>query len=133
MKILGLDYGRKKIGLALGDTETKFTEPLSVIRFKSFEEAMEKVLSAFSKIPADEKGDRIVVGISEGVIARETKEFGKTLEAKLKIPVVFQDETLTTQEAQELSIKAGIKRKKRKMMEDAYSAALILQSYLDNL
>ena len=58
--------------------------------------------------------------------------FGKKLEEDINISVVFQDETLTTKEAQDLSQKAGIKRKKRRELEDAYSASLILQSYIDN-
>ena len=49
----------------------------------------------------------------------------------MAIPVIYQDERLTTKESQRLSIEAGIKRKKRRTLEDAYSAALILQAYLE--
>lgn len=128
MRILGIDYGRKKIGLAVGDNEANLAEPLEVVRFVSFEEALRRL----AQIVKVEQVGQVVIGISEGEIAEESKEFGKKLEEKLRVSVTFQDETLTTQEAQELSIKAGIKRKKRKVMEDAYSAALILQTYLDS-
>lgn len=127
MRILGIDYGRKKIGLAVGDTETRLAEPHSVIRFNTAGERFEKV----NQVVQVEQVEQVVVGVSEGKMAQETKKFGEKLKKKLKIPVNFQDETLTTQEAQELSIKAGIKRNKRRMLEDAYSAALILQAYLD--
>lgn len=132
MRLLGIDYGRKKIGLAFGDSITRLSQPHSVIRFESEEEGLKRVLSFFAKASQDKKVSKVVIGISEGKMAEETKNFGKKLEKQLGIPVVFQDETLTTQEAQELSIKAGIKRKKRRELEDAYSATLILQAYLDS-
>jgi putative Holliday junction resolvase len=126
--ILGLDYGRRKIGLALADIESKLAEPLRILRVDSMEDALKKV----SRVSGVSRVSKVVMGVSEGKMAEETKEFGRKLEKKLRIPVVFQDETLTTHEAQKLSQKAGIKRAKRKEMEDAYSATLILQSYLDN-
>lgn len=128
MRILAIDYGRKKAGVAVADFESKLAEPLSVIRFENQDEAIKKV----SEVAKIENATTVVVGISEGEMAKETKEFGKKLEGNLKIPVIYQDETLSTQEAQELSIGAQIKRKKRHKLEDAYAAALILQSYLDS-
>lgn len=127
MNILGIDYGRKKMGLALGDTESRLASPYKVVKVGSQKKAIEKI----EKVVQVEKVEQVVVGMSEGEMGKETKEFGKKLEEKLKIPVIFQDETLTTQEAQKLSQEAGIGRKKRKKLEDAYSAALILQDYLD--
>ena len=126
MKILGIDYGRKKIGLAV--SEGLLAQPLKVLRYKKFNilcEQLEKKIKALGI-------EKIVMGISEGTMAEETKEFGRRLQEKLATPVEYQDETLTTKEAQRLSIEAGINRKKRKKMEDAYAAALILQAYLDN-
>jgi putative Holliday junction resolvase len=125
-RILGLDYGRKKIGIAVA--EGSLAEPLIVVKFRSEVEALKKV----GQVVQAEQIEQVIAGVSEGEMAVQTREFGKKLEEKLGIPVIFQDETLTTQEAQELAIKAGIKRKKRKKLEDAYSATLILQSYLDS-
>jgi len=71
--------------------------------------------------------------MSEGEMGKESKRFGEKLKIEFKLPLHYQDETLTTRKAQELSFEAGIKRKKRKEMEDAYSAALILQEYLDSI
>jgi putative holliday junction resolvase len=127
MKVLGIDYGRRKIGLAL--SEGLFAEPLKILRYQN----VSMLVGEIEKIVFELKIEKIVMGISEGKMAEETKEFAKKLQGEIKIPVVFQDETLSTREAQTLSIEAGIKRKKRKLMEDAYSATLILQNYLDSL
>jgi putative Holliday junction resolvase len=125
MKLLGIDYGRKKVGLAFADGS--LAEPLQVIREKSEEGVIRRV----EQVVQVEQVEKIILGISEGKMGEESREFGRKLEKKLKIPVIFQDETLTTHDAQKLSIEAGMKRKKRKTLEDAFSAALILQAYLD--
>ena len=127
MKYLGIDYGRKKIGLAVSDGV--IAEPLRILRYEDIRILREKL----GKIISEFGIQKIVIGISEGEMGRESKEFGRVLEEKMKTPVIYQDESLSTRTAQELSIGAGIKRKKRKEMEDAYSAAIILQSYLDTL
>lgn len=127
MRLLAIDYGRKKIGLAVGDIDSKLAEPLEVVRFKSVEEIIKKL----GRLIQEKKIEKIVLGISEGKMAQETINFGKKLEEKTKISVIFFDETLSTQTAQKLAIEANIKRKKRKDMEDAYSACIILQEYLD--
>lgn len=127
MKLLGIDYGRKKIGLAVSDGV--IAEPLKVIRGENEEDLLRKV----ERVGKVELVEKVIIGVSEGRMGEETREFGRRLEKELKIPVVFQDETLSTQSAQELSIEANIKRKKRKEMEDAYSATVILQSYLEAL
>ena len=127
MKYLGIDYGRKKIGLAVSDGV--IAEPLRILRYEDIEVLREKL----GKIISEFGIQIIVIGISEGEMGKESKEFGRVLEEKMKTPVIYQDESLSTRTAQELSIGAGIKRKKRKEMEDAYSAAIILQSYLDTL
>jgi putative Holliday junction resolvase len=126
MKLLGIDYGRSKIGLAVSDG--KIAEPMGVIRIKSGEEGIRKV----SNIIRKECITEAVLGISEGVIGQESKEFGKSLKNAVKIPVLFQDETLSTKSALELSIDANIKRRKRREMEDAFSAAIILQGFIDS-
>lgn len=125
MRILGIDYGKKKIGLSI--TEGPLAEPYGVIRFKSEEEALKKV----EQVIKVEQVKKVVVGVSEGKMGKESKNFSLILSQRLKIPVVTIDESLTSQEAQKLSIEAGIRRKKRKGLEDAYAATLILQSFLD--
>lgn len=113
MRILGIDYGRSKIGLAVA--ESGLAEPWKVV------EPLE-----LKKILANEKFDKIVVGISEGEMGTESGKFAKTLGAE-----TF-DETLSTQDAQRLSREAGISRKKQRGMEDAFAASIMLQNYLDS-
>ncbi len=69
--------------------------------------------------------------MSEGTMAEKTKEFASELKKEVNTPLEFFDETLSTQDAQHLSRQAGIKRSKRKEMEDAMAACVMLQSYLD--
>lgn len=128
MKILGIDYGKKKIGLAIGDTKTKLVEPLDVVRFKEESEIIGKI----EQVVQVEQAEQVVVGVSEGEMAEESKKFADKLKEELGVPVILQDETMSTQMAQRLAIEAGIKRKKRKKLEDAYSATLILQRHLES-
>lgn len=127
MKILGIDYGKKKMGLALA--EGPLSEPWKVIRFDDIDMAIEEL----GDLVKSEDIDKVVVGISENEMGEESKNFSLSLSASLKIPVETFDETLTTQEAQKLAIEAGIKRQKRREFEDAYAAALMLQDYLDSI
>lgn len=126
MKILGIDYGRKKIGLAIADGP--LAEPLKVVRVGSTKEALMEIV----KVVETEKIEKVVVGISEGAMAEETMKFLSSIRSTLS-PVVVEtfDETLTTQDAQKMAIEAGISRKKRKSLEDAFAATVMLQSYLD--
>lgn len=128
MQILGIDYGRKKVGLAIGDTESRLAQPLKILRYLSLKEVEEEI----GRIVRDQKIEKIVLGVPDGEIERESRKFGENLKKALNISIEYTDETLSTKEAQSLSIQAGIKRKKRKGMEDAYSASLILQSWLDS-
>lgn len=124
-KLLGIDYGDSKIGLAV--SFGKLADPLTVIRNNESENALGQIARLVEKHNIDE----IVVGVSEKDSAKKAQKFGGYLKQKLGLPVHFQDETLSTRDAQMLSIEAGIKRNKRKGMEDAYAATLILQRYLD--
>lgn len=112
MRILGIDYGRSKIGLAIA--EGSLAEPWKVVKPGDVKGILEQ-----------EKFDKIVVGVSEGVMGEESKKFAEALSAE-----TF-DETLSTQDAQRLSREAGINQKKRRGMEDAFAASIMLQNYLD--
>ena len=121
MRYLGIDYGRKKIGLAIGNGI--LAEPYKVIQVSNFDDAFEKVLQVIKVLQVEQ----VIVGIAENKIAEEQKEFAKKLNAKT------YDETLSTQDAISLSIQGGVKRKKRRGMEDAYAASIMLQNYIDNI
>ncbi len=128
-RLLGIDYGRKKLGLALAESAASLASPLSVLLVSSTEDAISKI----ANVVKDEQIEEIVVGVSESVMAEESKAFGGRLNKELLLPVHFSDETLTTAEAQALSLEAGMSRKKAREMEDAFAATLILQNHLDSL
>ena len=106
MRLLGIDYGRAKIGLAI--SEGSLAEPFSVIRYEDEKALLEKIKALVDK----EEIDKAVVGVSEGRSAEEAMGFGEKLK-NLGVEVVFFDETLSTVSAQELSLQTGMKRKKR--------------------
>lgn len=126
MKILGIDYGRNKIGVAVGETETKLVEPLETVRSRS------PVLS-IKKIATREKVEKVVVGAPGGKMEKEIRRFGDNLWKETGLPVEFFDETLTTQDSQKALIAGGGRRKARREREDAIAAAIMLELYLDRL
>lgn len=121
MKLLGIDYGQRKVGLAI--SQGFLSEPYKVIRYINVEDLCREI----EKIIQKEEIDQVVVGVSEGQIAEESKKFAKLFKAKLF------DETLSTKDAQLMSLQTGMSRKKRKNMEDAFAASVMLQNYLDSL
>lgn len=125
MKLLGIDHGRSKIGLAIA--EGPLAEPHSVMKVNSMEDAVEKV----SQVAQALQVSRVVVGVSEGQMGKEQERFASLLKEKSGVDVVTWDETLSTHDAQSLSIQIGHRRKKRADMEDAFAAAIMLQSFLD--
>lgn len=124
MKILGIDYGEAKIGLATSEGE--IAEPLGMIEIRNWE-------LGIGNICRKEKVEKIVVGISEGKMAEKTREFGERLREITGLLVEFWEETLTSKEAVKKMIEAGKARRRRKTDEHAVAACLILQDYLDNL
>ncbi|QQG42001.1 MAG: Holliday junction resolvase RuvX [Candidatus Woesebacteria bacterium] len=127
MKVLGIDYGRAKVGLAIG--VGSFAEPYDVIRYTDTNSLIEKI----GEIVKVEKVEKIVIGLSENEIGEATKKFAEALHSSLSpLPFEFFDETLTSQDAQKLSREAGMSRKKARGMEDAFAASIMLQNYLDS-
>lgn len=123
--ILGIDYGRVKIGLARADGS--LAEPWKVLKISSPNEA----LTQLQKIIDTEKPEKIVIGISENKMGEEQEEFALNLETKTGIQIIRHDEGLSTYDAQQKAHSAGIHGKKLQNLEDAFAAALVLQSYLD--
>ena len=124
MKYLGIDFGLKRIGLALSEGE--LASPWQIIEVKDFSDAVEKV----SKIITNENFQKIVVGLPEGKMGKNVVGFVKALK-KQGFEVATADETLSSKIALDIMIKQGAGKKKRHH-EDAFSAAEILQNYLDS-
>lgn len=119
MRFLGIDFGLKKIGLAI--SEGFLAEPFGVFKNKD----------QLIKICQKQEIKKIIIGISEGKMAKKTRDFGSQLALQTGLPVEYQDETLTSEEAKKLMVKIGKPKEKRQKQGDAIAAALILQSYLD--
>lgn len=132
-RILCVDYGHKRLGLALSDEMGVTAQPLGKIE----EEAEEDQLEAVEKAAAENEVSEIVVGLPltmKGHVSRSASRviaFARELNKRLCIPVVTWDERLSTRESEQLLIQAGMTRSKRKCVVDSVAAAVILQSYLD--
>ncbi|MFW5487809.1 MAG: Holliday junction resolvase RuvX [Desulfovibrio sp.] len=132
MKVLGIDYGTKKCGLAVADTELGMAFARNVLPRKDNESLLlylaemieaENIKEVVMGLPVDMQGE-------ETLITRQAKNFGNKLAARLQLPVHFHDERLTSVEAQERLREAGFSAKKAKKNLDAEAAAIILRSYL---
>lgn len=121
MKYLGVDFGLKRVGLATSNGE--LATPFKVIEGSSF-------LDLLKKIRKEAEGfDRLVIGLPEGKTGKLVKKATKKLRES-GIDIIEADETLSTQNATTQMLELNIPQKKRRI-NDAYSAAVILQNYLD--
>ncbi len=131
MRILGLDYGEKTIGVAVSDLMGWTAQGVETIRrSKSELDRLKELISQYSV-------EEIVVGLpknmdgSLGPRARLTLKFVELLKKTIGLPVSTWDERLTTMAAQKTLIEADVSRAKRKQVIDKMAAVLILQGYLD--
>ena len=134
MKIISVDYGDKRTGIALCDKNEILASPFGVIE----ESYMPKLVDKIDEIIKSEGAEKIVVGLprnmdgSYGYRCDECKALGSALEEKTKLTVEYQDERLTTVISHNVLSSNNVKGKKRKETVDAVSAVMILQSYLDS-
>lgn len=126
MKMLGVDYGKKKIGIAY--SEGLLAEPFSTIQVKT----KKQVLTEISTICEKFEIEKIVIGLSGGPLDKETRAFGDQITKYAHITVDFVDETLTSREAVKKMVEGKTSRKKRRLMEDAVAATIILNTYLES-
>lgn len=130
MRYLGIDYGLKKVGLAL--SEGQIASPFKVIDVTSLKDAVNKISSIIEK----EQIDRVIVGVPEsGQSKNAVKKFLSEIKQKLKeeeVSIIEADETLSSSAAIDLMVDLGVSRESRQK-EDAYSASIILQNFLDSI
>jgi putative Holliday junction resolvase len=132
--LIGFDFGSRRIGVAVGETTTRIASPLGAIEG----EANEARFEAIGRIVAEWHPKGFVVGRprhsdgSEHEVARLAEKFGRRLEARYNVPVMYVDETLTSAEA-EASLRHTRTRPGSKSDVDALAATLILQSFLDEM
>lgn len=134
MRVLGLDLGRRRIGVAVSDPGGVIALPIEAIQHKTLNRTVERI----HELVDEYEVERIVIGLpvqmsgEEGIEAGRAREFGAKLEAALGVPVFFWDERLSTAAAERVLIETGATRERRRRQIDAAAAAIILQSYLDH-
>ena len=137
MRIMGLDFGSKTVGVALSDSLLITAQGLEIIGRKE-ENKLRRTLARIEELIQEYQVTEIVLGLpknmngTEGERVALTREFAEKLERRTGLPVIFWDERLTTVAADKAMMEAGIRRERRKEYVDKIAASLILQGYLDS-
>jgi putative Holliday junction resolvase len=132
--MLGIDYGSRRIGMAISDVTGMIARPLDTIHRSVLEDDMKKIEAAIEQFQPEE----IVIGLPvsmNGQSSEKTKEvinFIDNMKKSIRIPIVQWDERLTTVIGERMLIDSGVRRENRKNMIDKVAAVVILQSYLDS-
>jgi putative Holliday junction resolvase len=133
MRILALDHGTRRIGVAVSDETKTIAQPLEYIPAEPFADFLVRL----KKILADKEVDFILLGLprnmdgSYGPAAQKVETFAGALKSAITIPIKLWDERLTSTMANRILIQANVRRDKRKEKVDKMAAAILLQSYLD--
>ena len=138
MRILGLDFGSKTVGVAVSDGLLLTAQDVETIERKD-ENKLRKTCARIEELIAEYEITEIVLGLpknmnnTEGERVEKTKAFGEMLERRTGLPVHYWDERLTTVAAEQILMESGVRRENRKAVIDKVAAGLILQGYLDCL
>jgi putative Holliday junction resolvase len=132
-RMLGLDFGTRRVGAAVSDPRRQIATPLEV------HERRDPLQDArhYQRLVREHEIDRIVIGLPlhtggrEGTSAGLARRFGDWLAGVTGLPILFYDERYTTSDAEDALIAAGLKRSRRKGLRDMLAAQILLQSYLD--
>ncbi|MCR4839813.1 MAG: Holliday junction resolvase RuvX [Eubacterium sp.] len=136
MRIMGLDYGTKTVGVAVSDDRLLIAQPFETIT-RDNPRQLRKTLQRIEAIIAEKEVGEIALGLplnmddTEGERAAATREFQAMLERRTLLPVHMVDERLTTVEADQILAEMEVPRSERKAYIDKIAAAIILQSFLD--
>lgn len=134
MRILGLDFGLRRIGVAISDSTGSMAYPLTVIEKQNEDIDIQRIAHLIDEYDVGE----VIVGLPVsltgqiGPQARIVLEYVEKLRVRLEIPVKTWDERLTTSAAERTLTESGVKRARRKEVVDKIAAAIILQSYIDS-
>ena len=138
MRVMGLDYGSKTVGVAISDALLVTAQGIETIERKE-ENKLRRTLARIEGLVKEYEVDRIVLGFPKnmnntlGERAQKTLEFQAMLERRTQLPVTLWDERLTTVEAERTLIESGVRREERKKYVDKIAAVFILQGYLDSI
>ncbi|HAP67404.1 MAG: Holliday junction DNA helicase RuvA [Nitrospinae bacterium RIFCSPLOWO2_12_39_16] len=132
-RILGLDIGDVRIGVAISDELEITAQGLQTFKRKY----LEKDIEGIKDIIESSEINTVIIGLPKmldgtiGVQAQKVIDFTNILKSKINVPFIFWDERLTTSEVSKMLINANVRRSKRREVADILSAQLILQGYLD--
>lgn len=132
-RVMGIDYGDKRIGIAMSDLMQVIASPFEVYNTVSSELDVEHICNLIKQ----NEVETVVIGLplnmdgTEGERAKITREFADCIAKKCDVNIVFQDERLSSVEAEEILIEANVRREARKGIIDKLSASIILESYLN--
>ena len=138
MRILGLDFGSKTVGVAVSDPLGITAQPVEIVRRKS-ESKLRQTLARIEELAKEYRAESFVLGLPKnmnntmGERAEKSLAFKEMLEKRTGLPVVMWDERLTTVAANRAMMEGGVRRENRGEFVDSMAAALILQGYLDCL
>jgi putative Holliday junction resolvase len=138
MRVIGLDYGTKTVGVAVSDELMITAQPLLTIERKAANK-LRQTYAGIEKLIEEYQADRIVLGYPKnmnntiGERAAATEEFAQGLMRRTGLQVILWDERLSTVEAERILMAGNVRREDRKQYVDKMAAAVILQSYLDSL
>ena len=133
MRILALDHGTRRIGVAVSDETKTIAQPLEFIPAEPFADFLRRL----KEILLDKQVDCILLGMprnmdgSYGPAAQKVEVFASALKSALAVPIKLWDERLTSTMANRILIQGNVRREKRKEKVDKMAAAILLQSYLD--
>jgi len=132
-KVMGLDFGDKRIGVALSDVSRFLSTGLETYTRVSTEKDLQHLI----KIIEDNNVKVVVFGLplnmdgTRGIRVEKTEDFAEKLKARCNVTIDYYDERLSSVSAEDILIEAGVRREKRKELIDKVAATLILQDYLD--
>ena len=133
MRILALDHGTKRIGVAVSDETKTIAQPLEFIPAEPFADFLERL----KQLIREKEVDLILIGLprnmdgSYGPAAQKVEAFVAVLRSAITVPIKSWDERLTSAQANRILIEGRVRREKRKAKVDQMAAAILLQSYLD--
>lgn len=137
MRIMGLDYGARTVGVALSDELLVTAQPKEIIR-RDRESKLRRTLARIEELIVEAQVGVIVCGLplnmdgTEGERAKLASDFAETLHRRTGLPVFMQDERLTTVESDEIMDSMGIRAEDRKKFVDMIAANVILQEFMEN-
>jgi putative Holliday junction resolvase len=140
MRVLAIDVGQRRVGLAISDATATLARPLATLTLEASEQAAARVAEAIDRLSAEDDGlETIVVGWpvrldgSPNAQTPRVAAFVEALKARTSLPIVTADERLTSREAESRLALRERDWRRRKARLDAAAAAIILQDYLDHL